>query len=241
MLDKNSTKPIYSQISDSLKNKIESGEFEVGSSIPSETSLTEQYKVSRMTIRQAITTLVEEGYLYKKRGIGTFVADYKLRHDAYKLKGFTEEILELNKKPNNKVIKFEVKISNAKIAEKLEINAGESVYLVERLRCVDEECVIFERSYMPVKLFPNLTDDNLKGSKYKYVEAVRKERIKESIQEIVPEIVEEPIKTLLEMKENTPILKVKSQTILESGIIFEYTETYFKANRYKFIQKASRF
>ncbi|MCY6369256.1 GntR family transcriptional regulator [Clostridium ganghwense] len=241
MLDKNSTKPIYSQISDSLKRKIEKGEFEIGKTIPSEGSLAEKYKVSRMTIRQAINTLVEEGYLYKKRGIGTFVADFKLRHDAYKLKGFTEEILELNKKPNNKVIKFEVIDAQDVIIEKLESNPGESVYLVERLRCVDDECVIFERSYLPVKLFPNLTGDDLKGSKYTYVEEVRKERIKESIQEIVPEIIEEPIKTLLDMKENTPILKVKSQTILESGIIFEYTETYFKSNRYKFIQKASRF
>ena len=94
---------------------------------------------------------------------------------------------------------------------------------------------------MPVELFPDLSIKDLRGSKYKYVEETLKERIKESMQEIVPEIVQEPIRTLLHMEENTPILKVKSTTILESGLTFEYSETYFKTERYKFIQKASRF
>lgn len=241
MIDKNSATPIYIQISDKLRQRIDNGEFKVGDLIPSENVLSQKYEVSRMTTRQAINNLVDEGYLYRKRGKGTYVADFKMEYNAYKLKGFTEEMLQFNKRPVNKIVTFEIRGIEEKIANKLQISKSDKVYFIERIRCIEEKPVVFERTYMPVKMFPELKEEIFKGSKYKYIESQKKQRIKESLQEIVPEIVEEPIRTFLSMRENEPILKVKSTTTFENGDVFEYTETYFKTRCYKFIQKASRF
>ena len=72
-IDKYSPFPIYYQIQEWVKQLIEDGEWKPGDKIPSENELCDKFEVSRMTIRQAINNLVEQGYLYRKRGIGTFV------------------------------------------------------------------------------------------------------------------------------------------------------------------------
>ncbi|MBN1259213.1 MAG: extracellular solute-binding protein [Anaerolineae bacterium] len=75
MIDRDSPLPIYFQLKQFLKQKLESGEFEVGAQLPTEQQLCAQYGVSRAPVRQALIELVQEGYIYRRAGQGTFVAD----------------------------------------------------------------------------------------------------------------------------------------------------------------------
>ena len=70
---------IYIQIHDEIKQQIETGMYEVGQRLPSERVMSEQFGVSRMTLRQAVTSLVEEGILTRYVGSGTFVASDRVR------------------------------------------------------------------------------------------------------------------------------------------------------------------
>ncbi|MEH6887691.1 GntR family transcriptional regulator, partial [Priestia megaterium] len=77
MINKNSSIPLYYQIKESIKQRIELKEWVVGSTIPSEKKLCELFSVSRLTVRQSIQELVDEGYLSKQRGRGTFILEKK--------------------------------------------------------------------------------------------------------------------------------------------------------------------
>jgi GntR family mannosyl-D-glycerate transport/metabolism transcriptional repressor len=193
-----------------------------------------------MTIRQAINNLVAEGYLYRHTGRGTFVSETRIEHSTYKLMGFTEEMLHLSKKPENEVLEFKIKKCDEYLAKKMEIEKGAMIYEVVRLRSIEGEPVILEETYMPVEIFPDLSIQIMAGSKYEYIEKVKKLKIKESIQEIIPSIADEKISKLLKMDEGEPILKFKSASRLQDNRVFEYTELYFKTSRYKFIQKSTR-
>ena len=90
MINKYSNVPLYSQLKHLIIEKIESGEFHEQSKIPSEQELCEQYDISRPTVRQAISELTNNGYLYKEKGKGTFVAKAKTKVDIKNFSGFTD-------------------------------------------------------------------------------------------------------------------------------------------------------
>lgn len=78
LVEKNSPIPIYIQIEEIIKQRIDLEEYRIGETIPSERELSLQFNVSRMTVRQAITNLVNSGLLYREKGRGTYVANPKL-------------------------------------------------------------------------------------------------------------------------------------------------------------------
>jgi GntR family transcriptional regulator len=94
LINKYSNVPLYSQLKYLIINKIESGEYPEESKIPSEQELCEQYDISRPTVRQAISELTNNGYLYKEKGKGTFVAKSKAKVNIKNYTGFTVSILD---------------------------------------------------------------------------------------------------------------------------------------------------
>ena len=82
--------PVYIQIHNQIKKDIEAGVWSVGDRIPSERELALEFNVSRMTLRQAVQTLVEEGILERQVGAGTFVARKKVQEKMTGVTSFTE-------------------------------------------------------------------------------------------------------------------------------------------------------
>ncbi|MCM8828981.1 MAG: GntR family transcriptional regulator, partial [Candidatus Omnitrophica bacterium] len=89
--------PNYLWIEKDLRKKIEKGEYKPGNKIPIEHRLCEKYKVSRATLRKALSLLESEGYIYKITGKGTFVISPDKRQEATVIKGREKEIKKLNK------------------------------------------------------------------------------------------------------------------------------------------------
>ena len=86
--DKDVPVPLYYQLKEIIREDIERGRLSPGRSIPSERELVDRYNISRMTVRQAISELVVEGYLYRQRGKGTFVAEPKIKQKLLRLRGY---------------------------------------------------------------------------------------------------------------------------------------------------------
>lgn len=130
MIKLNSAIPLYQQVAEDLKNRIEQGEFCSGQSIPSEAKLCEQYEVSRITIRNAIAELVEQEILVKYQGKGVFVRTPKISSSLTTFKGFTYFCQENHIKTYTKILENKVVSANAVMAKKLELKDGEKlVYL----------------------------------------------------------------------------------------------------------------
>ena len=107
-----------------MKQLIEGGEWKPGDKIPSENELCDKFEVSRMTIRQAINNLVEQGYLYRKRGIGTFVQLPKVEQKLQGMTGFTEDMISRGMNPSSQLLSFRLVPATAKIADRLRIQEG---------------------------------------------------------------------------------------------------------------------
>ncbi|MUK87614.1 UTRA domain-containing protein [Ornithinibacillus sp. L9] len=142
-------------------NKIDGQVYHEHEKLPSERELCEIYDLSRITVRQALQELEREGYIYKLHGKGTFVASKSITQNLVKLYSFTEEMKKMGKTPTTKVLSFsEIALDNH-LAKQMNLEPLEEVYQVVRLRLADGSPLIYETSYLPKKLFPNLTATDL--------------------------------------------------------------------------------
>lgn len=232
--------PLYQRIAQEMRTFIESGDWAPGEAIPTEAQLVEKFKASRVTVRQAVKLLQEEGLLWKRQGSGTYVQSEKIEHNMYELKSFTEDMKREGKDVTSKVLTFTVQPPTEKIKEILELDEDALVYYIRRLRFANGEPLIVEDTYLPLQLFPDLTYEVMTRSKYDYIENVKNLKIADSVQEFIPVLPTKEIAEMLEVSDRTPILKVELYSFLMDGNRFEFTETYFKSEEYRFIIRAGR-
>lgn len=144
-------------VKDDLLNKILSETYEVGTLIPKEMDLAEQYDVSRPTVRRAIQSLVADGYLDRKQRVGTRVVRKKIDQEfTQTLTSFNTEMLKKGVRPETQVISFLEIASNNEVADALDLGKGENVYKLVRLRYGDDNPVVIVTTYLPSKSLPNL-------------------------------------------------------------------------------------
>jgi len=159
-LDKSSRVPLYFQVMEKLIEEINT-RYEDHDKLPSERELCKKYGVSRITVRQALQQLVQEGYIYKEHGKGTFVAPKSYTQPLERLYSFTEEMKKLGKTPSTEVLSFEEIVIDERMAEKLAVEAFSEVFQIVRLRLADNEPLMYETSYLPKRHFPRLTKKDI--------------------------------------------------------------------------------
>lgn len=163
-LSEKSLTPLYQQVMDDVLAKIESGEYESGSKIPSEGELSEQYSVSRITVRRAIEELSRDGYLTKKQGKGTFVNPPKLTRKirrSINASNYNDACLASGREPERRTLSVTCEQGSSTICELLGIPKGSDVIAVTRLDLADHTPVIIERHYLSHDVFPFLFESNL--------------------------------------------------------------------------------
>ena len=149
------TIPIYQQIIDYIKEYIEKGIYQKGNIIPSEQEFCKQFNTSRMTVRRAINELVNDGFLYRVQGRGTFVSHYVFKK-SLEMVGFSSYMEKMGIKPSSKVLSFELIKPEAWLAEELKILPSDNVFFLSRVRMADLEPIAIENVYLPEKRFPGL-------------------------------------------------------------------------------------
>src|SRR3990172_190280 len=117
--------PLYVKIGEWLREKITEGELERGQKLPSEDELAAQYGVSRMTVRQGITDLIEDGLLYRRHGVGTFVAFPHVERDHSRLTNFFESSNSKGIQAKACILSLDVLPAKHKIAKSLDLPEGE--------------------------------------------------------------------------------------------------------------------
>ncbi|MBM7608869.1 GntR family transcriptional regulator [Lysinibacillus composti] len=157
VLNEESGIPLYYQIKELIKEKIENGDWKSGDKIPNELDLAKNLDVSRSTIRQAILELVNEGVLKRKKGVGTFVAKPKFEGNFINF-SYPEEFGTKHTPISMK----EIEGTSAKL-KALNLKNNEKVFEIIRLRYFNEEPAAIEKSYIPVNLVPGLLEKNLEG------------------------------------------------------------------------------
>lgn len=157
----NEKNPMYLQLREILRARIDDGEFVPGSAIPSENELAETYGLHRLTIRNAINTLVNEGLLKPVQGKGVFVVGKKIGRDLEKLTGFHQTMRERNIVPETRVLLKTRRKAGLKYAQILEIDPTDEVYYIRRLCLGEDEPVSIEDIFVPYNRLSNLDEVDL--------------------------------------------------------------------------------
>lgn len=108
------------------------------------------FKISRTTVRQAISDLVQEGWLYRIKSKGTFVTRPKINQSFVQALGsFNDQITQVGRTPHTKLLQFEVIEADEVVAKHLNLSVGEKVIFIHRLRYADEEPIVIVKTYLP--------------------------------------------------------------------------------------------
>ena len=140
-------------------------ELRVGDAIPSERHLCQQFGLSRMTVRQAVDTLVTDGVLVREQGRGTFVAPQRIDFEM-RLTTFGEEMRRRGMEPATTVLTAQVVAATPDVATALEIEPRQKVHFLYRVRFADGTPICIEQVWVPVALAPTLFDDGPPASMY---------------------------------------------------------------------------
>ncbi|MGG4211731.1 GntR family transcriptional regulator [Paenibacillus sp. FSL L8-0638] len=225
----------YERIAQEVKERIMNKTYSSDDPIPDEISLAKEFRVSRMTIKRALDTLVMDGLLNRKRGHGTFIV--KSVHNG-PVNVVVNEMLGLTnvlrgKEIKNKIVAFDVQFPSEEVATHLFIDVNSPVYHVIRLRVVEGEPYVIERTYMPTKLISGITEEVLYGSVYKHIKEELGLNIVGSHRTIRASKSTELDREHLDCAADDPILEIEQVGYLDTGIPFEYS---FSRHRYdKFV------
>ncbi|WP_180084970.1 GntR family transcriptional regulator [Acinetobacter sp. YH12145] len=149
---KNSQLPLYEQIKGQLQQKIQSGEYPALGQLPSENELSELFLVSRITVRQALHKLSQDGLIFKVHGKGTFVSKPKAYQNITQLQGFAEAMSSSGHHILNEVLSIEFIEAPLKVASKLKLAVRSQVAEIKRVRLLNNEPVSYELTYLPAEI-----------------------------------------------------------------------------------------
>lgn len=156
MTEINYQSPIYLQLREVIRGKIEEGEYLPGTAIPSENALADTYGINRLTVRSAIDALVAEGLLKRVQGKGVFVVGEKVERDLESLGGFNKTMRDRKLVPKVKVLQKAVRRAGEKYGHIFGIEENADIYYVRRLCYADNEPVSLEDIYIPADVVPKL-------------------------------------------------------------------------------------
>lgn len=235
--------PIYKVIERDLRKDILSGKLKQGDMIPSEIELCAKYGVARMTVRHAVDNLLVDGYIYRHKGKGTFVVFNKTEMDQNSkvpFFSFSREMIGEEGELVNTIINFSVEQPDEIIMKKLQLLPIEKVYYVERVRKLNNTPLVYERIYLPVKLYPDLTPEIFLHSIHTYVQAelgfvIRNCECAIEARSLAPKVAE-----ILHCMENESALYMSSVSYLENGCAFMYNRQYFLGTHFRFKHNFSK-
>lgn len=228
--------PKYKKIEKYLKDLIKDKKLKEGDLLPSENQLCEMFGVTRMTVRAALSNMVAEGYIAKKKGIGSVVIAEKIYDNISRVSGFAKEMAFRGVRVSTIVNKFNVMEADELIASKLNISIRDNVWQIGRTRLANGERVSYMETYMPVKMFSSLNKKHCEESLYQYIEEDTGHKITTSERSVEAIIASKDLKKIFKLDSDAPILHIEQISRLNNNIIFEYSHTYHY--NYKLILKA---
>jgi GntR family transcriptional regulator len=182
--------------------------MKIGDRLPPERELAARFDVSRMTLRQAISSLANAGYVSRLQGAGTFVADPTISKNT-ELTGFSEDMAARGFHASSRVLKVEHIPAGANLGQELVLSPAEMVYHIERVRMADGVPMCLETTDLPAHLTPGLDQQPLEQSLYAILAMTYGLRLFEADQIISPTVVDQLQADLLHVPVHSPALIVK--------------------------------
>jgi GntR family transcriptional regulator len=226
--------PVSIQIENILFGRIQDGTYTPNATFPSEAELCKEFKVSRATVRTAVSTLTAKGLLVRRPGKGTFLLD-SLRLDS----GLEqlESVLSIARRqgltPEIKHLSVSVINADSNITTRLSCKANQHITLIKRTIFVEKKAYSFHQDYVPSQfLSPNQISDNFDGSVLDLLKLHHDPPLKEAVTEITSFNANREHSTHLGIKPNSALILLHETVYDEGGEIVSFSENFFVPDRF---------
>lgn len=225
--------PIYMRLANTLRQRITAGEIVTGDALPSERDLCDILGASRVTVRRAIETLIDEGLIVRKQGSGTYVAPRIEAATSY-LGSFSEDATARGETTRTIWMTKAHDAASPEEARMLELAVGAQVARLSRVRLAGGEPLAIENAIVPAAFLPDIAalDDSLYAAL-----ALNGHRPVTGTQKIRASLATATEAGLLSMSENAEILRIERLTRLADGRPVEFTRSAYRGDRYDFISE----
>lgn len=232
-ISRSSKLPLYHQLYQILRGNIADGDWQPGDMIPPESELIDRYRVSRTTVRQVLDMLASEGLIERKQGLGTFVIHPTVDQGLVRIVNFTEDMRLRGCEPSSRVLFSGLVRAVQDIAEKLQVEPGEELARLERLRLADGEPMGIEESYLVHRYCPGILQGDYETASLR--EALEQNygiRWAHATQAIRAILTPPELASTLGIKARSALLFLERVSYTQEGLPVEFLRIYYRADLY---------
>ena len=234
-ISRSSKIPLYYQLYEILHAQIRDGIWQPEEMVPTENELVQQYGLSRATVRQAFEILVNKGKVYRRQGQGTFVSKPAFEQNMNRIVSFWDDMHQRGLKPGTKVLSSEIIAASEDVAEILEIETGEDVASLVRLRLADDEPLSVEHSVLVHSNCLGVLDQDYANRSLRQMLADEYNiHITNARQRVRAVAASKTQADLLEIDISAPLLHIDRISYSEEGMPIEYLRIHLRGDRYTF-------
>ena len=233
--------PLYTQIREQLRKRILDGTYRSHEQMPSEHELVAAFGVSRITVRQALQDLRNEGLIFKIHGKGTFVAKPKAVQNLGRLEGFGEAMSGSGHETFSRVLGFREMRAGKIIGAKLKLRERDEVMEIRRVRYLDRDAISLDVSYLPIELGRRLIREDLQGRDvFVILENDFGIPLGNADLDIGAMIADEAVASALGMDAGTPILRIERLTYAADGRALDFEYLHYRGDAFQYRMRLKR-
>ncbi len=234
-LDATAARPLYLQLRDTLLRRIQAGEYGAHQRLPSERELSEQFQVSRITVRQALSDLTQHGHVYTRVGKGTYVSEPALLKPLGSLFGFSESVRQHGRKPSSTILAAGLTPASKDLADRLQVPPGDPLVRLRRLRRVDGLPIALELTHLPHNACPDLIQ-RLGDDASLYAVLEHEYGLSMAFAEITvgAGLTDEEESHLLGLSPSSAVLRAEQTSFVQDGRPMEVTCATYRGDGYHF-------
>jgi GntR family transcriptional regulator len=226
--------PLYAQLKEIIIEAVARADLAPGDQIPSQRILCERHGMSHMTVRRAISELINEGVIYAIPGKGLYVTERKQPAESGPLIGFSEEMARRGMLASSKILAAEIVGASTVLSSALGVAVGTPLVHLRRLRLADGEPMGLQSNYLPHALCPGLLDHDLeRGSLFSVLRDVYGLRLADGTRTVEAALADAEQARLLGLALPAPLLVVEQLTYLDGGQAIEFVRTAYRGDRYR--------
>jgi GntR family transcriptional regulator len=234
-IDRNHQKPLHSQLTEVMRERIQTGFYPVESKLPSEREICEEFNVSRTTVRETIRQLIREDLVNVQAGRGAFVKKPNRNISVnVSLNGFSNDLIKSGKTPSSRLLSLEVVTQpKEEFAQAMKLEPGDELIKIERLRLVNNVPLAIHLVLVNHRFCPKILEYNLAQiSLFRILRDVFHLKIDRATQEVFASLSNERERELLALPEPSAVLHEYRTTYLDTGEIIEYSSATYCGDFY---------
>jgi GntR family transcriptional regulator len=224
--------PLYYQLREILRAHIARGDWQPGQKIPSEAELCAHHRLSRITVRQAVKSLVNEGLLFCSQGRGTFVAGRRVSHVVSELVSFSEEMAQRGLAATSRLLEAKSERPVHRVRTALQLQDNEDAIRIRRLRLAGAEPMALQTAYLPGRRFSGIEaqiDDT--SSLYRILETEYGVRLARAVEVYAPAVLKSSAARALQTTIGAPAFEVERTTFDTENRPVEFVMSILRGDR----------